>query len=77
MKTALWGVDQDGKDQFYHWKFLPFVLKNALAEFKKVMDQVLYGLPFARCYIDDVIIFNTTPHEHVRHLQAVFKRLQQ
>jgi hypothetical protein len=40
------------------------------------MDQVLSGLPFARCYIDDVIIFSKTPQEHVRHLQAVFEWLR-
>ena len=61
MKTAFWGVDHDGKDQLYHWKFLPFGLKNARAEFQRVMDQVLSNLPFARCYIDDVIIFSKTP----------------
>lgn len=42
-----------------------------------MMDRVLADLPFAKCYIDDVIIFSKTPHEHVRHLQAVFERLQQ
>ena len=51
-------------------------MKNAPPEFLKVMDQVLYGLPFARCYKDDVIIFSITPQEHVRHMQAIFKRLQ-
>ena len=40
------------------------------------MDQVLFGLPFVRCYIDDVIIFCKTPQEHVRHLQAVFEWLR-
>lgn len=40
------------------------------------MDQVLKGLSFARCYIDDVIIFNDTPQVHVKHLQQVFERLQ-
>ena len=40
------------------------------------MNQVLSGLSFARCYIDDVIIFSRTPHEHVGHLQAIFERLQ-
>ena len=56
--------------------FLPFSLKNALAEFQRVMNQLFIGLPFARCYIDDVIIFSNSPHDHMRHLQAVFERLQ-
>ena len=76
MKTAFWGVDEDGKDSLFHWKFLPFGLKNAPAEFQRVMDQVLKGLPFARCYIDDVIVFSDSPAEHVRHLQQVFERLR-
>ena len=68
VKTAFWGIDDDGRDMLFHWKFLPFGLKNAPAEFQRVMDQVLKGLPFARCYIDDVIIFSDTPEEHVKHL---------
>ena len=40
------------------------------------MDQVLKGLPFARCYIDNVIIFNDTLEEHVGHLRQVFERLR-
>ena len=43
VKTAFWGVDDDGKDTLFHWKFLPFGLKNAPAEFQRVMDQVLKG----------------------------------
>ena len=43
VKTAFWGVDQDGRDQLYHWKFLPFGLKNAPVEFQRVMDRVLTG----------------------------------
>ena len=61
VKTEIWGVDHDGRDQLYHWKFLPFGLKNAPAEFQRVIDQVLAGLTFARCYIDDVIIYSSTP----------------
>jgi hypothetical protein len=76
VKTAFWGANHDGKDQLYHWKFLPFGLKNAPAEFQRVMDQVHIGLPFAWCYIDDVIIFSKIPHEHVKHLQAIFERLR-
>ena len=75
VKTAFWGINKDGKDQLYHWKFLPFCLKNAPAEFQRVMDRLLVGLPFVRCYIDDVIIFSNSPQDHVRHLQTVFERL--
>ena len=39
------------------------------------MDQVLAGLSFVRFYVDDVIIFRSTPQEHMRHLQVVFEWL--
>ena len=49
VKTTFWRVDLDGKDQLYHWKFLPFGLKNAPPKFQRMMDQVLASLAFARC----------------------------
>ena len=41
------------------------------------MDKVFYDLHFYRCYIDNIIIFNNTPKEHVRHLRPVLKWLRQ
>lgn len=35
---------------------VPFGLKNAPSFFHRMMDRVLAGLPFARCYIDDVVV---------------------
>ena len=76
VKTTFFGLDQDGKDQLYHWNFLPFGLKNAPRGFQRLMNRVLVSLLFSRCYIDDVIIFSGNPQEHVRHLQAMLERLQ-
>jgi hypothetical protein len=33
-----------------------FGLKNAFAKFQKVIDKVLVGLTFVKCYINDIII---------------------
>jgi len=68
VKIIFWGIDPHGKDYLYQWKFLPFGLKNALAKFQKVMDRVLVGLGFAKCYIDDIIIFSLTLGDHMHHL---------
>ncbi|CAM6086541.1 unnamed protein product [Calypogeia fissa] len=76
VKTAFWGVNTHGKDSLYHWLFLPFGLKNAPAEFQRVMDRILAGLEFVRCYIDDILVFSSTVKEHQTHLQAVFERLR-
>jgi hypothetical protein len=65
---TVWGIDPHGKDCLYQWKFFPFGLKNALVEFQRVMDRMLVGLGFAKCYIDDIIIFNLTPRDHMHHL---------
>jgi hypothetical protein len=63
-KTAFWGIDKDGKNRLYQWKFLPFGLKNAPAEFQRVMDRIFVGLEFVRCYIDDIIVFSTSIQKH-------------
>jgi hypothetical protein len=55
---------------------LPFGLKNVFAQFKKVMDQVLVGLGFAMCYIDDIIVYSSTSEYHMHNLQEVFGRLK-
>jgi hypothetical protein len=40
------------------------------------MDRVLAGLGFAKCYIDDIIIFSLTPRDCMHHLQKVFEDLK-
>ena len=40
------------------------------------MDKVLINLPFARCYIDDIVIWSTTLEQHLIHPSEVFNRLR-
>jgi hypothetical protein len=75
-KTTFWGVNSHGKDCLYQWKFLPFELKNAPAEFQCVMDRILAGLDFVWCYIDDIVVYSDNVEEHQIHLQIVFERLK-
>jgi hypothetical protein len=66
------GIDLHTKDCLYQWKFLSFGLKNTLDEFQNVMDWMLVGLGFAKCYTNDIIIFNLILGVHMYHLQKVF-----
>ena len=56
---------------------VPFGLKNAPPFFQRLIDQVLAGLPFATCYIDDIIIWSSSFAEHLEHLEIVFRRLRE
>jgi hypothetical protein len=51
--------------------------EDALLEFQRIMDQVLVGLSFTKCYIDDIIVFSLTLANHMCHLQGVFGRLKE
>lgn len=50
--------------------------RNSPAHVQRFMDQLLRNYPFARCYIDDIVIFSDTGREHVQHLKEIFRVLQ-
>jgi hypothetical protein len=57
---------------------MPFGFKNALVFFQRIMNKTLRDVrAFARCYIDDIIIFSKSHAEHRVHLREVFQRLRE
>ena len=66
----------------YEFRVMPFGLTNAPAVFQRLIQQVLSGLnpedgnDFVTAYIDDILIFSPTLHEHLEHLRKVIERLQ-
>ena len=55
---------------------VPFGLAQAPAYFKELMTGILKYFNFAIVYLDDIIIFSKTPHEHLSHIRKVFKNLR-
>ena len=51
----------------YEYLNVPFGLAQAPAYFQNLMNKVLHGLDFVISYLDDIIIFNETPEEHLKH----------
>jgi hypothetical protein len=41
------------------WLVMPFGLKNAHVFFQWIMNQVLEGVDFLKCYIDDILVQGT------------------
>ena len=59
----------------YEYIKVPFGLAQAPAYFQELMTGVLKDLPFAMAYLDDIIIYSSTPEEHLEHIKTVFKKL--
>ena len=59
----------------YEYAKVPFGLAQAPAYFQELMTGVLKDLPFAMAYLDDIIIYSSTPEEHLQHIKTVFKKL--
>ncbi|CAI7816062.1 unnamed protein product [Closterium sp. NIES-54] len=63
----------------YEFTVMPFGLTNAPSTFQLTMNRVFRDL-LDRCvivYLDDILIFSETREQHLRDLNAVFKRLQE
>ena len=60
----------------YEYVKEPFGLAQAPAYFQELMRGVLKDLPFAMAYLDYIIIYSSTPEEHLEHIRAVFEKLR-
>ena len=60
----------------YEYVEVPFGLAQALAYFQELMTGVLKDLLFAMAYLDDIIIYSSTPEEHLKHIKTVFEKLR-
>ena len=59
----------------YEYVKVPFGLAQVPAYFQELMTGVLKDLPFAMAYLDDIIIYSSTPEEHLEHIKTVFEKL--
>ncbi|CAM6125100.1 unnamed protein product [Calypogeia fissa] len=65
-----------GSNRLWKWLVMPFGLKNAPVFFQRIMDQVLEGADFLKCYIDDVLVQSKGFDQHLTHLEELFRRLR-
>lgn len=59
----------------FEYTRMPFGLRNAAQTFQRSIDEVVRGLPFVYCYIDDLLVASPDPETHENHLHTVFERL--
>jgi len=66
-----------GSKKLWEWLVMPFGLKNALVFFQRIMDRVLEGVDFLKCYIDDILVHSKGFLQHLVHLEKLFKRFHE
>ena len=63
----------------FEFKVMPMGLCNAPSTFQSAMNDILRDFldDFVLVYMDDILIYSNSEEEHLRHLQQVFKKLEQ
>lgn len=60
----------------FEFPYMTFGLRNAAQTFQRFVDEMMRGLDFVYCYLDDFVIFSRDEAQHEDHLRQVFSRLQ-
>ncbi|GBG82726.1 hypothetical protein CBR_g36254 [Chara braunii] len=68
------------RSRFNHYEFtvMPFDLTNAPATFQRAMNDIFRDIleQYVLVYLDDILVYNCTLEEHLRHLRDVLDRLR-
>ncbi|CDO77172.1 hypothetical protein BN946_scf184675.g4 [Trametes cinnabarina] len=61
----------------HQFKRMPFGLRNGPSIFQRIMQGVLapYLWMFTLVYIDDIVVYSSTPEEHIQHLDQVLSAI--
>ena len=60
-------------DGLYQYRVMPFGLKNALATFQRMINQLTGRIEGCEAYIDDVIVYSDCWKNHLSHLCKVLR----
>jgi hypothetical protein len=73
-----WKTTFKTNEGLFEWLVMSVGLKNVPSTFMRLMHEALkdFNGKFVIVYLDDILIFNKTKGEHLRHLTTVMERLQ-
>jgi hypothetical protein len=89
LRSGFWQIELDpaSRDKtafishagLFRFRVMPFGLTNAPATFQRLMDLVLGGLKWscALVYLDDIIVYSSSFHDHLNHLELVLQQIQE
>ena len=60
----------------YHWKVMPFGVRNGTASFQRMMAAVIQGVRGVAVYVDDVIIGTPDEESHLEVVDEVLGRFE-
>ncbi|KII75136.1 Retrovirus-related Pol polyprotein [Thelohanellus kitauei] len=54
---------------FFRYTRLPFGVSSAPLIFQRIIDEILLGIDFVACFLDEIIITGESIQEHLKHIE--------